>query len=337
MQFCWFAQRPLGLVVEWREGNLLSLVAACSHSPALYRPRARWAHIYKELVGAVPQPTSAAAEDADRLDEYARRHAVAFSALSNAIIGAKPAAVVVLSTDRGTVFDCSNTPQLHVYVGDDIWGATADPSFDPPEDLGQKTRIRCHRAIGAQLADELAYAGFDISESRGGFRPADPERGLGAGFLDPIRILLAEHDIPVVPVFLNCSVAPVIRGTRVAEFGRELGRIAAEADDRIVILASGGMSGDPRGYLAGRVDEVLDRWVMQRLSMGRSRDMFQIWDVDSLTVRGATAEIRLWLAAGAAAEGSGLCGRVLDYMPFHHGAVGAGFMQWGPRQFRPER
>lgn len=302
----------------------LTLGLACSYSPLLYRPRADWTAIRDSLVGMAPQPASAAEETPERLDEYEKRIDAAFVSLGDAVARADLDALVVLVSDGGRVFDDSNTPQIHVFVGEEIWGDPARPQFG---ESPRRTTLRCHRALGSFIAEELAYAGFDISESRDAFRPlGDPERGVTPALVEPlIRIA---PSLPIVPIHINCSVDPRIPGYRMSPFGSCLTKALALVPERVGILASGGLSGDPHGYMAGWIDDVLDRWVFSRLRTGRSADLGQMFEMDSLTLRGATQEIRLWNAVGAAMETAAARPRLVDYIPFHHSGVGCAFMTW---------
>jgi protocatechuate 4,5-dioxygenase beta chain len=235
--------------------------------------------------------------------------------------------LVVLVADRGQVFDLRNTPQLHVFAGEDIWG---DPALSALGEAPRPTNFSCDADLATFISEELASHGFDISESRGTFEPlGDPEHGVGAAFVEPVMRLTASAGCRVVPIHVNAHVAPAITGHRMVAFGRALADALALTPKRVGILASGGLSGDPNGMLAGWIDDVLDRWILARLATGRSHDLGTIFDIESQGLRGATGEVRLWIAAGAAMEQAGYAGRLATYIPLHHAAVGTAFMHWG--------
>jgi hypothetical protein len=232
--------------------------------------------------------------------------------------------VIVLTADRGTMFDETNTPQLHVFAGDTMWGDVA--RIGEP---ASRTTIACDADVAKRLADELAHAKFDIAETRGPFRPqGNPERGAAAALIEPVTRLLQTAPFTVVPIHVNCHVDPCIRGERMTLLGAAIARAAAFSSKRLAVIASGGMSGDAGGYMAGWVDEPLDRWVADRLLTGRSAEIGRIFDVESLTLRGSSREFRLWAAAGAAMEAVHAETDLIDYFPFHHAAIGTGFMHW---------
>jgi hypothetical protein len=302
----------------------LELGAACSYSPLLYRPRSAWPTVRDLLVGETVQPQSAAEETPARLDEYERRIKKAFDALAKRIAKARLDALVVLVSDQGRMFDDSNLPQIHVFVGEELWGDPARPEL---QEEPARTIVPCDARLGNFVAEELAFAGFDISESRGAFRPAgDPERGATAALVEPWSRLAGS--IPIVPIHVNCHTEPRISGHRMTPLGTALGAILELVPQRVGILASGGLSGDPGGYTAGWVDDVLDRWVIGRLQTRRSADLGGLFDMDSLTLRGTTQEIRLWNVLGSAMERAQTRPRLIDYLPFHHSSVGCAFMTW---------
>ena len=308
----------------------LGLGLAVSHSPLLYRPREQWADIYEKLRGETPQPNRAAEETPERLDEYDARLRSAFDVLHNRLDSYKPEAILVLSSDQGRMFDETQVPQLSVFVGTDLWGAPHYGELGEPSDLREPVHVACHPGLSAFLADELVYEGFDLNVNRT-FKPlGTPDEGVSHTLTDPVARIVAELETPVVPIFINAHRRPAVSGHRMIRLGRAIAELASEREERIAILASGGLSGDPFGYLAGWVDEMLDGWVLNRLRRGRSEQLQTIWDLDSTTVRGSTAEIRNWIAVGAAMETAGARARVVDYMRLHHAGVGTAFAVWEP-------
>lgn len=298
---------------------------ALSYSPLLYRPRDRWSDVRAVLVGDTVQPRAAAEETPERLNDYEWRINDAFWLAGERLEAANLDALVVLVADRWRTFDDTNTPQLHVFAGTEIWG---DPAR---ADLGEEAApvvFRCAAGVALQIAEEVARAGFDVSETRGGYSPlGDPLRGVVPALVEPLCRLAV--NVPIVPIHINCHVAPYEPGQRMAPFGTALARALALIPRRVGVLASGGLSGQPGEAMAGWIDDVLDAWVLSRLNTCRAAELGRIFDVQSQALRGSAQEIRLWIAAGAAAETAGLRPRVDDYIPLHHAAAGIGFLHWG--------
>jgi hypothetical protein len=297
---------------------------ALSYSPLLYRPRERWSDVRTALVGNIVQPRTAADETPDRLDAYARRIDEAFWLAGERLDAAHLDALVVLVADDRRTFDDSNTPQLHVFAGYEIWG---DPARADLGEAGDPLVFHCNAHVAAHIAEELTREGFDVSETRGMFTPlGDPQRGVVPALVEPLRRLAA--GTPIVPIHINCHVEPHISGHRMAPFGEALTRSLDLIPLRVGVLVSGGLSGQPGEAMAGWIDDVLDTWVLGRLNTGRSAQLGRIFDVRSQLLRGSAQEIRLWTAAGAACEWAGLRPHADEYIPLHHAAAGIGFMHW---------
>ena len=68
--------------------------------------------------------------------------------------------------------------------------------------------------------------------------------------------------------------------------------------------------------------------MLDELSRGRSRTLTKMYDLDSDAVRGGAAEMRSWIAVGAAMETVGAKATVVDYVPAHKAATGLAFAYW---------
>jgi len=298
--------------------------AGVSYSPLIYRRRSQWPAVSKLLVRDVIQPKSRKDEDDQRLADYEQRAAASFEAISELIAGARLDALVILYADRGDLFDDSNVPQLHIQIGGQVWGDPAIP------ELGEESRISrfpCDAALAELLIEELVRSGFDVSEGRTDFRPlGEAGRGIGAAVAEAVRRLGAA--LPIIPLQVNCHVEPTLSGARLHAFGRALAKAADLTDRRLGILVTGGLSGDPQGPMAGWIDDVLDQWVLSRLVRAQSGEIASVWGARSRTLKGNSAEIRLWMVAAAALEQAACGARVIDYMPVHHGATGVAFVVW---------
>lgn len=301
-----------------------------SYSPLLYRPRSQWSAIARHLVGNVTQPKSREREDPALLANYERRIGAAFDTAANALDEARLDALVVLIADRGDMFDGSNVPQLHVQVGGEVWGDATIRCLGEPSRI---LRFACDGAVADLLAEELVRVGFDLSEGRGDFKPLG-ETGQGIGAAATAAVERLGRGLPLVPIQVNCHVEPTLTGARLDAFGVALAEAADFAAQRIGILVSGGLSGDPGGAMAGWIDDVLDEWVLSRLTRNRSTDIAQIWGARTRTLAGSSAEIRLWTVAASALGQAGCRARIIDYLPIHHAATGVGFVAWEPTPCR---
>jgi hypothetical protein len=273
--------------------------------------------------GAI-QPKSAGTENETTLDNYERRISLGFAALAQVIAKGDLDALIVLTADRGSQFDSSHVPQIHMQVGGEVWG---NPAIAALGETPRQLNFHCEEPIAEVLIEEVVRDGFDVAEAKRTFESVgDPKQGIAPAAAEAAARLAG--GLPIIPISINCHVAPVVNGKRLHLFGVALARAAALTGKRLGILLSGGLSGDPQGRMAGWIDDVFDNWMLARLERGRSADLARVWDARSRTLLGSTAEVRLWTVAGAALEHSNARARVHDYVPIHHAATGAAFVTW---------
>ena len=299
--------------------------AAVSHSPLMYRPLESWPVITRWLRGDVPQPAAAGQESPEHFAQSAVVMDASFHALGETLRRARLDALVVMTADRQRSFDDSNFPQFHVHAGDSIWG---DTSLEEIGEAATVARAACDVAIADLLIEELFDAGFDVAESHGPFDPTgSPQKGAVAALFDPLRRL--DCAVPIIPVHVNCHLAPMPGGGRTHAFGAAIGAALRHTEKRVGVLASGGMSGDDRGgSMAGWIDPTLDQWALRRLETSRTALLTPLFDGQSTALRGHAAELRLWLAAGGAMETVSAAGKSMAYLPLHAAAAGIGFFRW---------
>ncbi len=301
--------------------------AGIAYSPLFYRNRRFWPSIYRLMIGSVPQPASATEESPQRLDEFGNTIEAVLDRIARSIEASHIDSLIVLTADRSRYFNDANVPQLHVFAGNEIWG---DASIAALGETAARTTIRCDRDTAELICEELVSVGFEVAESRDEFRPlGDPEHGAGQSLVEATYRIAP--GLPAIPIHINCHTSPAISGRRVHAFGSELARALRFTSKRIGIIASGGLSGDPYGTMAGWIDATLDRWVLRRLATGRSVEVARVFEVDSHSLRGSAAEMKLWVGAAAAMEEQGARAEILEYLPLHHAAVGAGFAIWEAR------
>lgn len=300
------------------------LGAGVSYSPLIYRQRSDWPDVSDFLIGEVIQPEARASESEERLADFERRICGSFDELCGIIATAQLDALILLCADRGDMFDESNVPQLHIQIGGEVWG---DGAIHELNEVSRMARFECDESAAELLIEELVRAGFDVSEGRREFRPlGNAGRGIGPAVAEAGRRLGA--GLPVVPLHVNCHEEPTLSGPRLHAFGRALAAAADLTDRRLGILVTGGLSGDPEGPMAGWIDDVLDEWVLARIVRAQSAALARIWAARSRTLKGNSAEIRLWTVAAAALEEADCSARIIDYMPVHHGAAGVAFVAW---------
>jgi hypothetical protein len=72
----------------------------------------------------------------------------------------------------------------------------------------------------------------------------------------------------------------------------------------------------------------LDRWVLEHLGRGKGHELTPLYDLESDSIHGGVAELRLWLAVAGACEAAGAKAVVTDYITAYSAAAGVGFAYW---------
>ena len=150
-----------------------------------------------------------------------------------------------------------------------------------------------------------------------------PKRGIGHAFTRPVAKVIPQLNIPVIPLHVNCYFSPMPSARNCYELGRAIASAVEDRPERIAIIASGGLSHDPRGPRAGWIDIPLDRWVLEQLRTGNVEALCHLFEFDSDTLRSGTGEIRSWIVVAAACGGARAT--IVDYIPAHHAVTGLGF------------
>ncbi|MNQ45359.1 Protocatechuate 4,5-dioxygenase beta chain [compost metagenome] len=139
------------------------------------------------------------------------------------------------------------------------------------------------------------------------------------------------YELPCIPVYLACAVDPFLSLKRTAELGREI-RAAVEAfpaDERVVVIGSGGISHWVGTAEMGRVNEGFDREV---LAHGVAGDLEALCAYSNEQIIGRAGngamEIRNLICALAAVEGGK--GEVVGYEAVEPWVTGMGFLAVKP-------
>jgi len=189
----------------------------------------------------------------------------------------------------------------------EYWKRARSQYFEPdaPREYPVASELASH------LVHSLVQSEFDVAYGQSLPRP----RGEGHAFGFVHRRLLAGNIVPVVPVVVNTYYPPnQPRPARCYRLGQAL-RSSIEsfpADQRIAILASGGLS-------HFTVDEALDRRVLKAC---RDGDGAALGAIPTRKLNSGSSEIRNWIVAAAAAEK--LHTEWQEYEPLYRTPAGTG-------------
>lgn len=200
-----------------------------------------------------------------------------------------PDVLVVIGSEHLNSFGYDSFPQICVGIGETAtgWGDGGVASAELP----------LAGAFAAQLLAEGVAAGFDLAFS------ANPK--IDHAFMAPLTLIRPEMDIPVVPVFQNANTEPLPPLWRCAQLGELLREVITRrpADERVVVLGTGGLShwvGTPE---MGRINSAFDARFLEWVRAGDLGSILAMKTADVLAEAGNGApEIRNWVTAIATAS-----------------------------------
>ena len=249
-------------------------------------------------------------------DGRKRGLANAFAELGKRISAARPDVIIVIGADHWANFFLDNVPAICIGVGDEHGGPPEKWLADYPH-----TRMVGKPDLAIHLA-ETAFAG--------GFEPSLSYRmRLDHAFCVPLWKTGLDPLPPIVPIVINALQAPLPTIARCLAFGELIANaIKGFPDpDRIVILASGGLShsvGEPQ---MGEIDEAFDRECIERFSDGDPAELIKFLSDERMARAGnGASEVRFWAAAHGAARTCGF--ELIHYEAVPETFSGCGFAEW---------
>jgi aromatic ring-opening dioxygenase catalytic subunit (LigB family) len=238
----------------------------------------------------------------------------AFADLGQRIAALDPQAIILVSDDHLHNFFLDNLPAFCI--------GTADRYPTPIENWlkADKRVLPGAAALGAHLLGEALEADFDPAFSM--------QLTLDHGALTPLQLAGIDQRVPLVPVMVNCVQPPLPTMRRCVKLGACIAAAvrSCRALERVVLLATGGLSHDVGTPRMGMVNEQFDREFLRLLASG---DEPRLIDYASNTVNEAgngAEEVRNWLVAHGAATGASF--EPLYYEPMQDWYAGIGIARW---------
>ena len=219
----------------------------------------------------------------------------AYREVARRIANLEPDALVVVSVEHFTNFNLGNLPAFAIAAGDSYLGPVT-------AEMAQFVNVSQRHHPGAPSLGRHLYQYALDSE----FDPSLVEGGLDfdENFSVPLKHLDADAAYPLVPIIVNGVNPPWPTPKRCYDFGRMVrAGIAAQSEyQRVVVLATGGLShwvGLPE---SGQVNEEFDREFIARLAEGDATRLTDYSREDIDAAGNGAHEIRTWLVAAGAAQ-----------------------------------
>ena len=226
-----------------------------------------------------------------------RVHA-AFARVRRRLEMLRPDAIAVVAGDHVEAFFLDAVPALAVYAGADAAG-----TFGPYE-----YRFPVHEPLARAVVEQGIERGFDLLYTQ--------RARLDYAFFVPLHFTMPAPEVPIVPLHVNVYLPPQPTPQRCHAWGRALGEILGARPERVVLMASGGMSHYPGTDRYASPDFDWDRRVLDTLRDGRGAELAALTGEE--LDKAGNVELRTWitvLGAVGAAKAEIYC-----YEPsWHHG------------------
>lgn len=236
----------------------------------------------------------------------------AFDHLSETLQASGAEVLVIVATDHMMTFSYEAVPVFAIGTGMGFpsWGeaGTAKTRFENIEGLGEDI-------VGRMMAQD-----FDVVSVA--------EMQVDHAFTCPLGFLFKSVRLPILPIYVNCTVPPLPSHQRCRAFGTALGAAlrAQNIAGKVAIVGTGGLShwvGMPQ---TGTINEQFDRDFLKRFTAG---DLQSVVKLDSdMVIEDAgngAAEIRNWIIASAASGEKQA--RALAYEPVAAWKTGIGLVE----------
>lgn len=221
---------------------------------------------------------------------------------------------IVLGTDHYVMFGPGCLPSLLIATGD------LDGPLERLQGL-DRTPIADNAALAGHIMQAGFAAGFDWAVAK----TMTVDHSVAIPYFLSIK---PNGDIPLIPIYIACGVEPVVRLERARALGRLLRDAVASgpADERVVVLGSGGISHWVGEAEMGRVNEEFDREILALIEAA-DIDALSAYRDDDVVARGGNGalEIRNFVCALEAVGARR--GEVIAYEPVPGWITGLGFAQ----------
>jgi len=176
----------------------------------------------------------------------------------------RPDALIVVADDHLNAFSFNAVPAMCVRIGRTVNRMIQEEAeaFDRALE-GMPEHYALHEELANRVLEDGLEAGFDLALSW--------EAPLDHAFLSPVMTMHGPAPVtPLVPIWVNCFVAPQPTPARCFALGRHIARVVARTPWNVGIIATGGLSHFPELLLSrvGETDTVFDRKLLHWMEQG---------------------------------------------------------------------
>ncbi|MSQ20963.1 MAG: hypothetical protein EXR39_15755 [Betaproteobacteria bacterium] len=243
-----------------------------------------------------------------------------YAAMAKRLAAAKPDVIVGIANDHLLNFQMENIPDWCVGIAD-RWQGPARWFQDWLNVADYE--VAGHRALARHIVRGVGEQGINLAYA---------DRLLfDDNWSVPLKFLTPRYDVPLVPIHMNCVMPPLPPNERCYAFGQALTKViqAWPGNERVAIMATGGLSHDPGGPKYFAVNEAFDRWFLGLLGEAdHARVLREVTHERMIAAGdGGTSELLAWLVAMGAA-GADTRADTLFYVPSVPLRCGMGGVAW---------
>jgi len=285
----------------------MPLVAAlcASHAPnILLEPGHEWEDFMDLHYSMAPSGT-ARRPTLEQQTKLRRDAEASFAVLRRDLEAARPDVLIVVANDQFVNFFWNNIPTFFVAIGDEV--------------AGQFTRHKFKYKNHKELGKALIRAGMEKSIDFSFGERVELQHTQNV----PLYFLLPQPTVPILPVYVNTWVEPAPSPRRCYQVGELIRDVAARSDERIAILATGGLSHFPGSPRIGEIDERFDHQLLEIMRKGEGPKLAD-YSVQELLQAGDSEFLNWMVVIGAIGDAKAT---YTAYMP-DFVATGWGFVSW---------
>jgi hypothetical protein len=299
--------------------------AATFNDPSVWdEHRARNRQGYQRRYGVLPpENPGIEGETAENVQARYGRIRDALSALRERLAASGASTLIMLGDDQNENFSDTNLPQIAIYLGESFVVRSRSG-----EELG---RYRGDPALAEAILAASVESGIDMAA----IRRFPDDTLLAHAFGPTLQAVDPAARVAVVPIFVNAIHVPAPSPERCYAYGEAIraGIQRADADQRVAVYASGGMSHFTAGYpwrhysgpyTYGSISEAFDRALFEQMAAGEGRALREL--TGEAILANGEIELRSWIAM------HGVIGDarpdLLVYEPFYRAIQAMGVGYW---------
>ena len=221
-----------------------------------------------------------------------------YARLAAALRSAAPDVCLIITAEHVNKFFLDNMPAFCIGMFDGFSG----PVESKTRDVGYPWRTVPSDVV---FSRHLIERGLDGSDGGGVDWAISEFWEADHGIMSPLHLIDPEGTIPIVPVFVNCASAPMPSARRCHAVGHWLAETIADwdADKRVAIIATGGLSHSVGTPTQGFIDAAFDEWFLAEMCAGRDAVLAELTEEQMTAAGSSTAEVRAWIMLAGAFSG----------------------------------